>query len=47
MYVMKNLAVLQALASTQAYRIHLRAKCTDRNIGTRKGQNVNETVVGF
>lgn len=25
MYVMKNLAVLQALASAQAYRIHLRA----------------------
>jgi hypothetical protein len=43
MDVMKDLAALQALAGAQAYRMHLRAKCTDRNIGTRKGQSVKET----
>ena len=39
MDVMKYLTVLQALASIQAYRLHLMVALTDRNIGTREGQN--------
>lgn len=45
MDVMKYLIVLQALyrvktRSIQAYRLHLRIACIDKNIGTREGQNM-------